>query len=469
MYADTASTIFVGKSAKPESLLLKFANRHGSISGATGAGKTVTLQVLAEGFSRHGVPVFAADVKGDLSGIAEKGVSKPFLEKRAREAGLGEHSFKACPTIFWDVFGEQGHPIRSPIGKLGPLLLAHLLELNETQEGVLTIAFRIAAEQKLPLADLRDLRRLLSHMAEHAAELSSRYGEMTKPSIASIQRRLLVLDEQRAELFFGEPALDIDDLMLKSTGGEGYINILAAEKLIAYPRLYSTLILWLLTSLYERLPEVGDLDKPKLVFFVDEAHLLFSGTSKTLLERIEQLTRLIRSKGVGIYYVTQNPIDVPDRVSSQLGNRVQHGLRAYTIREQKAVKAAAETFRANPGLDTAQAILELGTGEALVSFLEEKGEPSVVQRTLIRPPGSMIGPVSGERRRQIISLSPLAGKYEKGGEGIVAEQGEFPKGPPAEARQKENSRKSHGEAFRKSFIRSFSSAVGRLIRNGMKG
>ena len=412
MSADTGAGIFAGKSVKPEMLALNLANRHGLITGATGTGKTVTLQILAEGFSRHGVPVFAADIKGDLSGVAAKGEPKPFLEKRAKDIELENYTYEACPTIFWDLLGEQGHPIRAAIGSLGPMLLARLMELNETQEGVLTIAFRVAADEKLPLVNLRDLRAVISLVADRASELSKKYGNVSKASVGSIQRRLLVLDEQKAELFFGRPELDIADLMRTTPEGRGIVNVLAADKLMSTPRLYSTFLLWLLTQLFEKLPEVGDPEKPKLVFFFDEAHLLFTEAPKALLERIEQVTRLIRSKGVGVYYITQNPLDVPDRVSSQLGNRVQHALRAFTPREQRAVKAAAETFRPNPALNAEKAILELGTGEALVSFLEGKGEPSIVQRTLIRPPSSRLGPLNEAERKAIVAASPLAGKYD---------------------------------------------------------
>ena len=502
MSADTDTAIFTGKSVKPEVLLLKFANRHGLITGATGTGKTVTLQILAEGFSRHGVPVFAADVKGDLSGIAIKGEPKPPLEKRAAEIDLENYSYEAHPAIFWDLFGEQGHPIRAAIGALGPMLLARLMELNETQEGVLTIAFRLAADEKLPLVNLRDLRAVISLAADRAGELSQNYGNVSKASVGAIQRRLLVLDEQKAELFFGQPGLDIADLMRTAPDGRGIVNILAADKLMSTPRLYSTFLLWLLTQLFEKLPEVGDAAKPKLVFFFDEAHLLFTEAPKALLERIEQVTRLIRSKGVGIYYITQNPLDVPDRVSSQLGNRVQHGLRAFTPREQRAVKAASETFRANPDLNAEKAILELGTGEALVSFLEGKGEPSIVQRALIRPPSSRLGPLSEAERKAIVEASPVAGKYDKedtqagayetlrdGGksEGKSGSDddhewaGEFripkrPQGgapqPPPPRGQTGGGRQGYGEAFGKSLARSLGTAAGRILdrvlRNSMK-
>ncbi len=492
MSADTDTAIFTGKSVRPEMLLLNFANRHGLITGATGTGKTVTLQILAEGFSRHGVPVFAADVKGDLSGIAAKGEPKPALEKRAAEIGLENYSTEAYPAIFWDLFGEQGHPIRAAIGALGPMLLSRLMELNETQEGVLTIAFRLAADEKLPLVNLRDLRAVISLVADRASELSQNYGNVSKASVGSIQRRLLVLDEQKGEVFFGQPGLGIADLMRTAPGGRGLINILAADKLMSTPRLYSTFLLWLLTQLFEKLPEVGDAGKPKLVFFFDEAHLLFKEAPKALLERIEQVTRLIRSKGVGVYYITQNPLDVPDRVSSQLGNRVQHGLRAFTPREQRAVKAAAETFRANPDLNAEKAILELGTGEALVSFLEGKGEPSIVQRTLIRPPSSRLGPLSETERKAIVEASPLAGKYDKEDTQAGAYEtlrdgpksdgkpasgddhewaGEFriPKRPqegpaqPPPPRQAGSGRQGYGEAFGKSLARSLGTAAGRIL------
>jgi DNA helicase HerA-like ATPase len=406
-------SIFVGTSVKKEYLLLKLANRHGLITGATGTGKTVSLQILAEGFSRAGVPVFAADIKGDLSGLAAKGVSKPFLEERAQKIGLEGYSYEAMPVIFWDLFGEQGHPIRATVEGMGPLLLARLLELNEVQEGVLNIAFRVAKEDKLPLVDLPDLRAIIAHIAERANELTKEYGNVSKTSVGAIQRRILVLEQQSAEHFFGEPVLDIKDFMRTTRDGRGFISVLAADKLMSAPRLYATFLLWLLSTLFDKLPEVGDPEKPKLVFFFDEAHLLFDEAPKALLDRIEQVTRLIRSKGVGVYYITQNPLDVPDTVSGQLGNRIQHALRAFTPREQKAVKAAATTFRPNPALDVERVILELAVGEALVSMLEKKGEPSIVQRTLIRPPSSRLGPVTPEERRAVIDESPVNGIYDE--------------------------------------------------------
>jgi len=410
--------IFIGKSSKPEYLDLKLANRHGLITGATGTGKTVTLQVLAEGFSDAGVPVFAADVKGDLSGIAAKGEPKDFILKRVEEVGLEGYENKAYPTIFWDVFGEKGHPIRATVEDMGPLLLSRMMELNEVQEGVLNITFRVAADEvaaghkQFLLLDLKDLRSVLNYVAENAKEISTKYGNVAATSVGAIQRRILVLEEQGATQFFGEPELEIADFLRTTNDGRGYINLLAADKLMEKPRLYAIFLLWLLTKLWQTLPEVGDPPKPKLVFFFDEAHLLFNDAPKALLERIEQIARLIRSKGVGVYFVTQNPMDVPDTVSSQLGNRVQHALRAFTPQEQRAVKAAASTFRPNPELDTERVILELKVGEALVSMLENKGEPSIVQRTLIRPPSGRIGPLTDTERKSLIENSPVYGKYE---------------------------------------------------------
>jgi DNA double-strand break repair helicase HerA and related ATPase len=405
--------IFLGKSVKPEYLDLSLANRHGLITGATGTGKTVTLQILAEGFSRAGVPVFAADIKGDLSGIAAAGEPKDFIVKRAETIGLGPVEYEASPTVFWDVFGEMGHPVRATVADMGPLLLSRMLELNDVQEGVLNIAFRVAADDNLPLMNLADLRAIVNHVAERSKELTKKYGNVATSSVGAIQRRLLVLDEQGANKFFGEPALDIWDLIRTAPDGRGIVNILAADNLMEKPRLYATFLLWMLTKLWQTLPEVGDKPKPKLVFFFDEAHLLFDDAPDALMDRIEQIARLVRSKGVGVYFITQNPLDVPNSVSSQLGNRVQHALRAYTPREQRAVKAAAETFRPNPELDTERTILELKVGEALVSMLENKGEPSIVQRTLIRPPQSRIGPLSDTERRSLTAASPLYGKYEE--------------------------------------------------------
>ncbi len=404
--------VFIGKSIEPEGLLLRLANRHGLITGATGTGKTVSLQILAEGFSAHGVPVFCADVKGDLSGVGAAGVTKPALEKRAQTIEMTDYKLEAFPVVFWDLFGEQGHPIRTTILDMGPLLLSRLLGLNETQEGVLNIAFRVAADENMPLLDLKDLRAMMVNVSERASELSAKYGNVSGASVGAIQRRVLVMEEQSADFFFGEPALDVADFMRIAPDGRGYINVLAADRLMTNPQLYATFLLWLLAELFGKLPEVGDPEKPKLVFFFDEAHLLFTDAPKALLTKIEQVVRLIRSKGVGVYFVTQNPLDVPDTVSSQLGNRIQHALRAFTPREQRAVKAAASTFRPNPEIDTERAILELGVGEALVSTLRKKGEPSIVQRTLVRPPSSRLGPISVEERAELISGSPVRGIYD---------------------------------------------------------
>ncbi|HXG79567.1 MAG TPA: helicase HerA-like domain-containing protein [Methyloceanibacter sp.] len=414
------NSVYIGQSVKPEYIWLRLANRHGLITGATGTGKTVTLQGLAEGFSDHGVPVFCADVKGDLSGIAEKGEPKGWIEARAKEIGY-TLDYKAYPVIFWDLFGKQGLPIRTTVSDMGPLLLSRLMDLSEAQEGVLNIAFKIAEEEKLPLSTLANLQTLLEGLAARADTLTTKYGNVTKASIGSIQRALLVLDQQGGDHFFGKPILDIDDLMLKD-GKRGYISVLVADKLMESPRLYATFLLFLLSDLFEKLPEVGDPEKPKLVFFFDEAHLLFKDAPKALLEKVEQVVRLIRSKGVGVYFVTQNPLDIPDTVSRQLGNRVQHALRAFSPLEQKAVKAAATTFRANPAFDTEKAIMELGIGEALVSTLDERGQPSIVERTLVRPPNSRVGPINGSERDAVIEASPVAGKYPDKAAGSEADQ-----------------------------------------------
>ncbi|WP_419913284.1 helicase HerA-like C-terminal domain-containing protein [Hoeflea sp.] len=412
--------LYIGTSRKPddsvnkgEYLDLGFANRHGLITGATGTGKTVTLQILAEGFSNAGVPVFCADVKGDLSGIAAMGEYKDFLEKRANTIGLDPYEFQEFPVIFWDLFGEKGHRVRTTLTEMGPLLLARLMDMTDAQEGVLNIAFKIADEGGLTLLDLKDLQAMLSYLAEHSKELSGTYGNISKQSVGAIQRDLLVLEQQGAEMFFGEPALKISDMMRTTPDGRGAISVLAADKLMMNPRLYGTFLLWLLSELFEELPEVGDPDKPRLVFFFDEAHLLFDEAPKVLIERVEQVVRLIRSKGVGVFFVTQNPLDVPETVLSQLGNRIQHALRAYTPREQKAVKTAADTFRPNPEFDCFEAITQLGVGEALVSTLESKGVPSVVQRTLIRPPSSRLGPLKDNERRNTMDLSPVASLYDE--------------------------------------------------------
>ncbi|MCB0826647.1 MAG: DUF853 family protein [Armatimonadetes bacterium] len=408
-----ADPIFVGKSDQDVFLLPKLANRHGLIAGATGTGKTVTLQILAEQFSEMGVPVFMADVKGDLSGISQPGGGKPPIDKRAEDIGLGKLEYKGFPVIFWDLFGAKGHRLRTTVSEMGPLLLARLLDLNETQEGVLNVAFRVADDEGLLLLDLKDLRSMLSFVGEHASELEKDYGRVASASVGAIQRQLLVLEQQRAEDFFGEPALDLRDLMRVNHEGKGIINILAADELMQNPKLYSTFLLWLLAELFEELPEVGDLDQPKLVFFFDEAHLLFNDAPKALVEKVEQVVRLIRSKGVGVYFCTQNPIDVPDTVLGQLGNRFQHALRAFTPRDQKAVRSAADTFRPNPLFKTDEVITTLGVGEALVSTLEGKGTPIVVQQTLIRPPLSRLGPANDQERSSVMAGSPVGAIYDK--------------------------------------------------------
>ena len=393
-------------------LLPALANRHGLITGATGTGKTISLQVLAERFSSIGVPVFMADVKGDLSGIAATGVESPKLAERLRALKVEDWAPAKCPAAFWDVYGAAGHPVRATISDMGPILLARLLNLNDTQAGVLQLVFKIADDQGLLLLDLKDLRAMVQHVGENAKSFTTEYGNISAASIGAIQRNLLTLGEQGGETFFGEPMLDINDLM-QTVEGKGVINVLAADKLMSSPRLYSTFLLWLLSELFEQLPEVGDVEKPKLVFFFDEAHLLFSEAPPALLEKVEQVVRLIRSKGVGVYFVSQNPLDIPDKVLGQLGNRVQHALRAFTPRDQKAVKTAAETLRANPAFDAAAVITELGVGEALVSFLDEKGRPSIVERAFILPPASRIGPLSAEERQAVIKDSLVYGVYEK--------------------------------------------------------
>ena len=393
-------------------LLPGLANRHGLITGATGTGKTVSLQVMSERLSSIGVPIFMADVKGDLAGLSQAGQATPKLDERLKTIGADRPKFEGFPVAFWDLFGEQGHPVRATVSDLGPLLLSRVLNLNETQEGVLTLAFKIADDNGLLLLDLKDLRALLQHVGDNAQQFQTNYGNVSAASIGAIQRGLLTLEQQGAGKFLGEPMLNVDDL-LQTVDGKGVINILAADRLMQSPKVYSTLLLWLLSELYERLPEVGDRDKPKLVFFFDEAHLLFTDAPKPLLEKIEQVVRLIRSKGVGVFFVTQNPLDVPDTVLGQLGNRVQHALRAFTPRDQKAVKAAAETMRANPKFSTEAAITELAVGEALVSFLDEKGRPTVVERAYILPPASRIGPITPEERNAAMTASPVAGVYDK--------------------------------------------------------
>lgn len=393
-------------------LLPQMANRHGLITGATGTGKTVTLQKLAESFSASGVPVFMADVKGDLTGVAMAGQSSEKLQERLAKIGVTDWQPQSNPVVLWDIFGEKGHPVRATVSDLGPLLLARLLNLNEVQSGVLQIIFRIADDQGLLLLDFKDLRAMTQYIGDNAKSFQTHYGNINSASVGAIQRGLLTLEQQGAEHFFGEPMLDIADWMRVDSNGKGVINILSAEKLYQMPKLYATSLLWLLSELYEHLPEAGDLDQPKLVFFFDEAHLLFTDAPPVLLEKIEQVMRLIRSKGVGVWFVTQNPADIPDRVLGQLGNRVQHALRAFTPKDQKAVKTAADTLRANPAFDSVEAIQALGTGEALISFLDAKGSPSVVERAMVIAPGSRMGPVTGDERNGLINHSPLYGKYD---------------------------------------------------------
>ena len=505
-----AGGVVLGKSDKVEALLLSRANRHGIVAGATGTGKTVTLQIMAQAFSDAGVPVFAADVKGDLSGIAAPGSPNEKLLARAQSMDV-DLTPVAAPTIFWDLFAEKGHPIRATVSEMGPTLLARLFELNDVQEGVLTIAFRVADEQGLLLLDLADLRAVLAYVGENAKEIGLKYGNVAPASIGALQRELLTLEDQGGGHFFGEPALALADLMRTTPDGRGYVSVLAADRLIQSPRVYATFLLWLLSELFEELPEVGDLDKPRLVFFFDEAHLLFRDAPRSLLEKIEQVVRLIRSKGVGVYFVTQNPADVPDTVLAQLGARVQHALRAYTPSEQKGLRAAADSFRANPAFDTAEAIQQLGVGEALVSTLDEKGVPSVVARTMIRPPSSRLGPILPAERTAVIAQSPVRGLYdepkdrESAYEMLTAkarataaqaeaaeQQGAAEKAREEAARQADreihqaqreapryreprpraaprSNRQGMGEAFGKSVLRSIGSGIGREILRGIFG
>lgn len=462
-------------------LNLKYANRHGMISGATGTGKTVSLQILAEQLSDAGIPVFAADVKGDLSGIAAAGVSKPFLEKRAQQLALSDYGYRAYPTLFWDLHGKKGHQLRTTVTEMGPLLLARLLDLNDTQEGVLAIAFRLADDQGLLLLDLKDLRALLTHMAEQGSELRAAYGHFTTASIGAIQRRLLQLEDQGAGRFFGEPALTVKDFIRTDRDGRGVINILAADRLMQTPKTYAMFLVWLMAELFEELPEVGDLDRPKLVFFFDEAHLLFRNAPKALLERVETVARLIRSKGVGIYFVTQDPGDVPNTVAGQLGNRIQHALRAFTPQQQKRVKAAAQSFRPNPAFDAQAVIGELGVGEALVSFLERKGVPTMVERVLIRPPHSRLGPLKAAERKALMAESPIGSHYDESVDRASAFERlaeRATKAAEAEAkstpakkktRSRSSSRQGVGETFIKSFARQIGRTLSRELVRGLLG
>jgi DNA helicase HerA-like ATPase len=476
--ADNA--IFIGQSDKREELFLPMANRHGLVTGATGTGKTVTLQILAEGLCAAGVPVFAADVKGDLSGISQKGEPLDFLVERAKKIGFDDYGFEATPTIFWDLFGEEGHPIRTTISEMGPLLLSRLMGLTDAQEGALNIAFKIADEEGLALLDLKDLRALLTDLADRGKDIRTSYGNVNAATIGSIQRRLVVIEEQGGAKFFGEPALDIKDLMRTTRDGRGYMNILMADKLMQSPQLYATFLLWLLSELFEDLPEVGDPDKPKLVFFFDEAHLLFTDAPPGLVQKIEQTVKLIRSKGVGVYFVTQNPLDVPDAVLAQMGNRVQHALRAYTPREQKAVATAAGTFRPNPKFNTEQVIGELGKGEALVSVLDLKGVPTMVERTLIRPPSGRMGTITPDERQAAIRNSPVYGQYDtaqdresayeilakKASDRVAAqEQADKAKAEAKEAQQADRASRSTSqrETATDRFVKNVASSVGREV------
>jgi uncharacterized protein len=477
----------IARSSRELHLLPALANRHGLITGATGTGKTVTLQVMAEALSSIGVPVFMADVKGDLSGLSQPGTISPRLAERITALGLDDFTFDASPVTFWDVFGKQGHPVRATVSEMGPLLLARLLNLNETQAGVLALVFKIADDSGLLLLDLKDLRSMAQFVGENARQFTTEYGNISAASIGAIQRGLLTIDQQGGDRFFGEPALDIADLMQTDERGRGIVNILAADRLMASPKAYSTLLLWLLAEMFEELPEVGDLEKPKLVFFFDEAHLLFSDAPPALLEKIEQVVRLIRSKGIGVFFVTQNPSDIPDRVLGQLGSRVQHALRAYTPRDRKAVKAAANSLRENPALDVEKAITELGVGEALVSFLDEKGRPAMVERALILPPRSRIGPATTTEREEVMRASLVAGVYEQvadresAHEVLKARRAQPPAEEPASPRAARGSvldgllgsgggrRQSAGEAMVKSAARAIGSEVGRRIIRGALG
>ena len=474
---DNDPGIFIGKGDQPVYLLPRLANRHGLIAGATGTGKTVSLQILAEDFSRRGVPVFMSDVKGDLSGISQPGKANPKLQARADEIGLDDYTFEAFPVVFWDLFGKKGHRLRATVSEMGPLLLARMLDLNDTQEGVLYATFRIADDEGMLLLDLKDLRALLVFVGENARELRLEYGNLSAASIGAIQRRLLVLEQEGARQFMGEPALDLFDFMRMGSNGYGNINILAADKLMQTPKLYATFLLWLLSELFEELPEIGDPDKPRLVFFFDEAHLLFKGAPAALVEKIEQVVRLIRSKGVGVYFVTQNPLDIPDTILGQLGNRIQHALRAYTPREQKAVRAAAETFRANPAFDAAEAIKELGVGEALVSTLGGKGIPGRVERTLIRPPASRLGPATRAERQAVMEESPFSRRYDQqvdrrsAYEMLKERAGKAAQKPVGKKKTSGRSSNRQGvfETMVKSIVRSLGTSLGREISRGVLG
>jgi DNA helicase HerA-like ATPase len=448
--------IMVGRGKKDVFLLPQMANRHGLIAGATGTGKTVTLQGLADHFSQMGVPAFMADVKSDLTGLSQAGKVTPKLQERLAMMKIDAPAFEACPVMFWDVFGEQGHPVRATISEMGPLLLARLLQLNDTQAGVLTLVFRVADENGLLLLDSKDLRAMLQYVGDNAAAFTTQYGNISTASIGAIQRNLLALEQQGGDKFFGEPALNFDDFMQCDERGHGYVNILAADKLMQSPKIYATFLLWMLSELFEKLPEVGDLPKPKLVFFFDEAHLLFTDIPPALLERIEQVVRLIRSKGVGVYFVTQNPRDIPDNVLGQLGNRVQHALRAYTPRDQKAVQTAAETFRQNTAFDTEKVLTELGVGEALVSMLDEKGQPAVVERVFVVPPASQIGPITPDQRKAVIEKSLVFGQYEK----AIDRESAYERLKGVSAQSTSAATEAHADGEHKGFFSSIGSLFG---------
>ena len=463
---------------------LKRANRHGLIAGATGTGKTVTLQALAESFSTQGVPVFLADVKGDISGVSQAGKAHPKVNERLEALGLPTDAWAGCPTIFWDVFGKKGHPIRATISDMGPVLLARLMGLNETQEGILQIAFAVADDEGLLLLDLKDLRTMLQHVADNAADLRAMYGNVSASSVGAIQRRLLALQRSGAKNFFGEPMLDFNDLMKVAPDGKGYVNVLVSNKLVQEPALYSTLLLWLLSELFENLPEIGDPEKPKLVLFFDEAHLMFADAPKILVSKVEQVVRLIRSKGVGVYFITQSPSDIPDSILGQLGNRVQHALRAFTPKEQKAVKTAAETFRSDGSFSVKDAISEMGVGEALVSTLMANGAPSVVKRTMIKPPISRIGPAKKAEHDAVVAESPVTGVYDEAqdresafeilskraaSQAKAAEKAKPKRSRTHTAPKRRSNRQSVGEAFIKSMARSLGSRAGRSLIRGVMG
>jgi uncharacterized protein len=455
-------------------LLPRMANRHGLVAGATGTGKTVTLRVMTECFSRIGVPVFLADVKGDLSGLARAGGDHPKVAERVAQLGLKDFAFAPCPVVFWDILGRQGHPVRATVSDMGPLLFARLLNLNETQEGVLNVVFKVADDAGLLLLDLKDLRAMLDHVGTNAAQFRTQYGNVSAASVGAIQRGLLAIEQQGGDAFFGEPALDLDDLIQTDANGNGAVNILVADQLMQSPKLYSTFLLWMLAELFERLPEVGDPEKPKLVFFFDEAHLLFTDTPRALEEKIEQVVRLIRSKGVGVYFVTQSPLDIPETVLGQLGNRVQHALRAFTPKDQKAVKAAADTFRPNPKLDVARAITELGVGEALVSLLDAKGTPGIVERAWIYPPATQMAPLAATEREQTVRQSAIYGHYEKSVDRESAYERLKDRATPAgdtspAASEPKSQAGSVIEAMVKSAARAIGSQLGRQIIRGMLG